>query len=151
MAGELKVKDYVAYWLQTGKRLFSPAVPEGHHVTSIVQGDRYSSEFEECWAHVRDPASGDCYVEGMDQTIQDLLTSEWEVVSCPRCEMPMPMMTMGVTSCPCPCSDLELWPNLEIPQPRSPIDSNAHLMAIRSRLLAMSRRSATRAEGSSVE
>ena len=138
MATKHKVKDYLAYWLQTGKRLFYPAMPDGHKFTSIIQGDRYSREFEECWEHICDPSSGEVHLEGMIQTIQELLSPEWEIMSCSRCEMPIPMVVLGANDSICPCNDIELWPNLEVPQPRSPIDSNQRLLAIQSRLLAVS-------------
>lgn len=138
MAAKHKVKDYLAYWLQTGKRLFYPAMPNGHKFTSIIQGDRYSQEFEDCWAHISEPSSGEAHLEGMAETIQELLSSEWEIMACSRCEMPIPMMILGANDGGCPCSDLELWPNLEVPQPRSPIDSNRRLLAIQTRLLAVS-------------
>lgn len=138
MADQQRVKDYLAYWLQTGKRLFYSAVPEGHQFKSILQGNRYSKEFESCWEQVSDPASGEAHLEGMTQTIQELLSPEWEIMACSRCEMPIPMVMMGTNSDACPCSDLDLWPNLEVPQPRSPVDSNRRLLAIHTRLLALS-------------
>ena len=30
----------------------------------IFNGDRYSSQFEDCWQKILDPESGDCYLEG---------------------------------------------------------------------------------------
>lgn len=138
MANKSRVKDYIAYWLQTGKRLFYPAMPDGHKLTSILQANRYSKEFEECWALISDPRSGDAHLEGMTQTIQELLSPEWEIVACSRCDMPIPVVMLGTNHGACPCSDLELWPNLEVPQPRSPIDSGRRLLAIQTRLLAVS-------------
>lgn len=138
MAAECKVKRYLAYWLQAGKQLICPLWPNGYPLPSIVQGDRYSPEFEQCWDYASNPASGDCYLTGMKHTIQDLLTEEWEIVGCARCDMPVPMLESGINHDACPCSDLFLWPNLDLPQPRAPIDTNAHLMAIHTRLLAVS-------------
>ena len=138
MAAKQRVKDYLAYWLQTGKRLFYAAMPDGHEFTSILQGNHYSQEFETCWEQICDPSAGDVYLEGMTQTVQELLSSEWEIMTCFRCDMPIPMVIMGRNHGTCPCSDLELWPNLELPQPRSPVDSDRHLLAIHTRLLAVS-------------
>lgn len=138
MASKQRVKDYVAYWLQTGKRLFYDAMPDGHQFTSIIQGKRYSAEFEASWEQVSDLNTGDAYLEGMTQTIQELLSSEWEIMACSRCDMPIPMVVVGTQYGACPCSDLELWPNLDVPQPRSPIDSDRRLLAIQTRLLATS-------------
>ncbi|MEM9220599.1 MAG: hypothetical protein AAGD25_40550, partial [Cyanobacteria bacterium P01_F01_bin.150] len=131
--------DYIAYWLQAGKRLFYPAMPDGHKFTSILNGSRYSQEFEACWEQVCEPSSaGDAYLEGTAQTIKELLSSEWEIIDCARCDMPIPMVEVGTYDGPCPCHDLELWPNTDLPQPRSPIDSNRRLLAIQTRLLATS-------------
>lgn len=111
-------------------------VPDGHRFASIIKGDRYSEEFEECWSYVCTSALDKTHLEGMSQTIQELLSPEWEIMSCSRCDMPVPMLTLGTNHGSCPCSDLELWPNLELPQPRLPVDSDRHLLAIQSRLLA---------------
>ncbi|MGK7890430.1 MAG: hypothetical protein AB4042_13925 [Leptolyngbyaceae cyanobacterium] len=138
MAAEYKVKQYLAYWFQAGKQLICPKFPDGYRLSSVLQGDRYSAEFENCWSYVCRPESGNCYLDGMAQTVQELLTPEWEIVACARCEMPVPMLELGINHHACPCSDLDLWPNFELPRPRSPVDTNAHLMAIHSRLLAVS-------------
>ena len=135
MAAKQKVKDYLAYWLQTGKRLFHTTMPDGQKFTSIIQGNRYSKEFESCWERISDPRAGDAHLEGMTQTVQELLSSEWEIMACSRCDMPIPMVVMGTQHSACPCSDLDLWPNLELPQPRSPVDSDRRLLAIQARLL----------------
>ena len=102
---------------------------------TVIQGDRYSDEFEQCWQRVRSPTSGDCYLEGTDQTIAELLTPAWEVSPCARCSMPIPIRNVGMPPLSCPCFDLSGWPNTEAPTPRSPIDTKAHLTQIRDRLL----------------
>lgn len=133
MAAEQDVKKYLAYWFQLGKKVFlynkKEVLPQ-----SVIQGDRYSAEFEQCWQQVLEADSRECYLEGTDQTIQELLSSSWDINSCARCNMPIAIKTMGVQPLDCPCSDLNNWPNTELPAPRSPIDSSARLNNIRNRL-----------------
>ncbi|MGL5035500.1 MAG: hypothetical protein ACRC6M_17075, partial [Microcystaceae cyanobacterium] len=68
--------------------------------------------------------------------IKELLTSNWEMLSCARCTLPVPSSLPAIPSCLCPCADLALWPNTELPLPRLPLPENDHLGCLRSRLLA---------------
>jgi hypothetical protein len=135
MASQHQIRQYLAYWFQLGKQVFLNNGCEALLPQPVIQGDRYSPEFESCWQRIMSPASGDCYLEGTDQTIQELLSSVWEINPCARCEMPVPVRSQGIPTLSCPCIDLPFWPNLDIPQPRSPINSHAQLMQIRDRLL----------------
>lgn len=135
MAAQSQVKKYLAYWLQLGKGV---CLQDGRIIQrpqNILQGDGYSQEFEACWQQVRSPASGECYLEGTEQTIEQLLTDQWDIIGCGRCAMPMPVPVAGIASPACPCHDLPSWPNLELPQPRSPVNTTDHLQGIRQRLL----------------
>ena len=135
MASKDRVKQYVAYWLQLGKKV---AIENGDKTLfpeNIIAGDRYSDEFEDCWEKILSPESGDCYIEGTDPTIAELLHSEWDIILCARCVMPIPMPTLGMPSNCCPCVDLPTWPNPELPQPRTPVNTTAHLGSIRYRIL----------------
>ncbi|MGF1481612.1 MAG: hypothetical protein ACFB4I_19365 [Cyanophyceae cyanobacterium] len=134
MAAEQDVKKYLAHWFQLGKKVSLQNGKETLSPQSVIQGDRYSAEFEQCWQRVLDADSKDCYLEGTDQTIQELLSDQWDINSCARCSMPIPMKTMGMPPLDCPCSDLNNWPNTELPAPRSPVDSSARLNTIRQRL-----------------
>jgi hypothetical protein len=109
----------------------------------VIQGDRYSQEFEDCWQLVRAPESGDCHLEGTHQTIAELLSPAWDVMGCARCSMPVPMLTVGTPDLECPCIDLPTWPNLEVPMPRAPISSQSRLIEIRDRLMKSQRHRAT--------
>ncbi|MEP0913604.1 hypothetical protein NDI45_22065 [Leptolyngbya sp. GB1-A1] len=139
MASLEQVKQYLAYWFQLGKPLIvngktsdgrSKVLPQ-----AVIQGDRYSPEFEACWQHITSGAWKSSYLEGTIQTIEELLSSQWDISSCARCAMPVPMLGLGVqTSGECPCSDLPDWPNTELPQPRDPINSRRQLTNIRDRL-----------------
>ncbi|NJR38420.1 MAG: hypothetical protein HC781_05730 [Leptolyngbyaceae cyanobacterium CSU_1_4] len=134
MASTHQVKQYLAFWLQLGKGLVVKNSPEIQRPESVIQGDRYSPEFEACWQRVTQSGGKNCYLEGTDQTLEQLLSSEWDVAACARCEMPVPILTLGVRSPGCPCEDMPLWPNTELPMPRTPVDSQAQLHRIRDRL-----------------
>lgn len=133
MASEAQVKHYLAYWFQLGKKVQlrngQSALPQ-----PVIAGDRYSQEFESLWQQMLSSGSGDCYLQGTEQTIAELLTPKWEVKSCARCDMPVPLQEMGMPPELCPCNDLPTWPNTELPAPRSPVSSQDRLQAIRDRL-----------------
>lgn len=136
MASKEKVKQYLAYWFQLGKKVLmnngqKPIIPQ-----KVIEGDRYSPEFELCWQQILLCESKDCYLEGTHQSIEQLLSPLWEIQPCARCDMPVPTIDLGMSSSPCPCHDLPSWPNTEVPAPRSPISTRARLGDIRSRLLA---------------
>lgn len=135
MASENQVRQYLAYWFQLGKKVVIRNGKEALLPKPIFRGDLYSREFEDCWLKITSPDSGDCYLEGTEETIAQLLTSEWEMILCARCPMPIPVRTSGMPASSCPCHDLGLWPNSEIPAPRSPVSSQMHLSSIRARLL----------------
>ncbi len=133
MASEDQVKRYLAHWFQLGKRVLrhngDAILPD-----PIIKGDRYSEEFEQCWQTLLDHQSGDCYLEGTSETIQELLSPRWEISSCSRCQMPVPMIDLGLQSGLCPCNDLSGWPNNELPTPREPINSKDKLNFLAHRL-----------------
>lgn len=134
MASEQHVRQYLAYWFQLGKRVLVQNGQQALSPRPVIQGDRYSDDFEACWQIIRSPQSGDCYLEGTAPTIAELLSPAWEINPCSRCSMPVPLRCVGVPSLECPCLDLPGWPNLDIPQPRSPVSSQDSLLKIRDRL-----------------
>ena len=134
MASEQQVRQYLAYWFQLGKRVLINGGEVALLPNPVIQGNRYSPQFEDCWDKIRSPESGDCYIEGTTQTIAELLTNAWEVNPCSRCSMPVPVKSLGMPAEECPCVDLPDWPNTEMPQPRSPVNSQALLGQIRDRL-----------------
>ncbi len=134
MATKEEVKRYLAYWFQLGKK-----VVIGNEVTQLLpqkifQRDRYSQEFEDCWQKILS-SSGDCYLDGTQETIAELLTPEWDMVDCSRCSMPIPLRNLGMPPVSCPCVNLPGWPNTELPGPRCPINNQEQLRAIRNRLV----------------
>lgn len=134
MASEKKVKRYLAYWFQLGKKVLLGNGQEELLPQSVIEGDRYSREFEACWQRILSSNAGDCYLEGTEQSIQQLLTPAWDITDCVRCGMPVPTFEIGMPSPTCPCYDLPSWPNLELPLPRSPVNSSDHLNTIKDRL-----------------
>jgi hypothetical protein len=134
MAPEQQVKRYLAYWFQLGKRVLIRNGDVALRPLSVMAGDRYSDEFENIWQQILSPESGDCYLEGTQETITELLTPEWVVAPCSRCEMPVPVKNVGMPPQLCPCSDLLNWPNTDLPRPREPISSQDRLREIRDRL-----------------
>lgn len=135
MASPDQVKQYLAYWFQLGKPLVINNGQETLLPEPVVQGDRYSSEFEACWQRIVDLNGENCYLDGTVQTINELLSSSWDILPCARCDMPVPMLCFGFKDTPCPCFDLPSWPNTALPRPRSPVDSRTQLNQIRDRLL----------------
>ena len=134
-ASEENIKRYLAYWFQLGKRVIFSKEGDSLLPKPIFEGTHYSQSFEECWQRILSSQS-DSYLEGTDQTIQQLLSPVWEIVDCSRCSMPVPVQ---VTSTPfpfCPCQDIPDWPNFELPLPRSPVDIQISLNNIHQRLEA---------------
>lgn len=134
MASETQVKTYVAYWFQLGKKLVwnngkAELLPE-----KVIQGDRFTSQFEDCWEKIMSVEGRDCYLVGSEATIQELLSSAWTIDQCARCAMPVPVVEVGTQPLDCACSDLDNWPNTELPAPRSPVSSQAQLNNISERL-----------------
>ncbi|MEG3899276.1 MULTISPECIES: hypothetical protein [unclassified Microcoleus] len=134
MASESEVKKYVAYWFQLGKKVLICNGSEALLPKSVIAGDRYSREFEDCWQKIISPDSGDCYLQGTEQTIAQLLTPAWDISPCARCAMPVPFRDSGMPPELCPCNDLTNWPDTEMPQPRSPVSNQLQLSGIRDRL-----------------
>lgn len=135
MASPQQVKEYIAYWFQLGKRVAIGNGAEFLHSKSVLHGDRYSAEFEFCWQRLLSTDTGDCYLEGTTQTIAQLLSPNWELIECARCQLPIPAKTTGILSSNCVCDDLSNWPNLNLPAPHLPLGSRKHLDKICSDLV----------------
>jgi hypothetical protein len=133
MASPQDVRQYLAYWFQLGKGVIVENSNETLLPSPVLAGQHYSAAFEECWRSVLENARS-CYLEGTQQTIAELLTPEWELDPCARCEMPVPIKTLGLSDLECPCVDMPTWPNTEIPKPRSPVNTQDQLAQIRDRL-----------------
>ncbi len=130
MASQQQVKQYLAHWFLVGKTVYINNGQAVRKPESILQRDQFSAEFEHCWQEILSPESGHCYLQGTDQTVEELLTSDWEVEPCARCQMPIPMKHSGVKIGACPCVDLENWPNDELPRPHLPVNNQQSLSRI---------------------
>ena len=139
MASQSQVKTYLAYWFQLGRKVILPRTSTELLPQPVIQGGRYSPEFENCWQTMICNQGKDCYLEGTNQTVAELLSPAWEIWPCARCEMPVPILDSGVQPLECPCSDLLSWPNSELPQPRSPVSNSIQICKIQSRLVAKKR------------
>ncbi len=140
MASPKAVKEYLAYWFQLGKPIIIARQNKAILPRQVIMGDRYSLEFERCWDLITNPATGDCYVSGTSQTIQELLSSKWDISNCARCTMPVPILDLGLQeSSDCVCNDMENWPNNKIPSPRQPINNMEKLTNIHRRLNKINR------------
>ncbi|AUC60151.1 hypothetical protein AA637_02825 [Cyanobacterium sp. HL-69] len=139
MASPEAVKKYLAYWFQLQKPVIIARQNKAILPKRVVMGDRYSLEFERCWDLISDPATGDCYVKGTNETIQELLSSKWDISDCARCSMPVPIIAVGFQESSCVCDDLDNWPNNELPSPREPVKNTKALSDIHRRLNRTSR------------
>jgi hypothetical protein len=136
MAQTAEVKQYLAYWFQLGKKIIISSLNQSVIPKKIFNGHGYSAEFEDLWTLVSGaPYAGEAYLEGTNQTISQLLSPQWEIMDCARCNMPVPIVQSGVQKnyC-CVCSDLDGWPNSELPNPRSPVNNQQRLTRIQSSL-----------------
>ena len=133
MASEQQVKQYLAYWFQLGKPIVNRKAQMTLLPQPILQADRYSPAFEDCWQQAAAKPQ-DYHLEGTIETIAELLSPAWEVSACSRCAMPVPVKSVGTQSLDCPCVDLPGWPNTELPQPRDPVNSQVLLSRLRDRL-----------------
>jgi hypothetical protein len=134
MASPEKVKLYLACWFQLGKKLIFDNGREILFANSVLKGDRYSDEFEACWQQILVKEGKNCYLDGTEKTLDVLFSPAWDIAACARCNMPVPTLELGVQDSSCPCIDLPSWPNLELPLPHAPVNSNARLNSISDRL-----------------
>ena len=134
MASPNDVKKYLAHWFQLGKGVLHEKDDTVYLPKSVIQGDRYSDEFEQCWQAIMQLNPDTLYLRGTEQSLADLFSPAWEIVSCARCDMPIPLTHKQLPSTPCTCEDLDNWPNEDLPRPRLPVSNHNHLARLRSRL-----------------
>jgi len=118
-----------------GKKVFINNGAASLQPRIVIDGESYSDDFEQCWQKVLSPESGECYLEGTQQTVDQLLSPEWDMIPCSRCDMPVPLKNVGMPPLLCPCNDVSTWPNTELPTPREPVKSQAQLSKILDNLL----------------
>ncbi|MEB3311918.1 MAG: hypothetical protein VKJ02_16965 [Snowella sp.] len=133
MASAIEVKEYLAYWFQLGKGVIMPKSQRVLLPNPVFEGERFSAIFEEYWKDILS-SSEDCYLDGTEQTIKELLTAHWEIVNCGRCSLPIPANHGHPFVNLCPCADMPMWPNLDLPLPRLPISDRESLSRLQCRL-----------------
>lgn len=134
MASEEQVKFYLAYWFQLGKRVVLSSEGVAVIPQPVFTFNKYSATFENYWKQLIAPENRDSYLEGTMETIDELLSSQWDISPCARCNMPVAIMDLGIGLGDCPCHDLMGWPNQELPTPRSAIDPRKHIKEIQERI-----------------
>jgi hypothetical protein len=137
MALLTQVKTYLSYWFQLGHGVRMPPGAAVVKPLTVLADGRYSSEFEAIWQQLLQPkVAAVSYLEGTDQTIAQLLAPDWDIQDCARCNLPIPTKVHGLSPQGCPCDNRGgAGPNLELMQPRAPIDSQAVLRRLCERLL----------------
>jgi len=134
MASRIQVKNYLAYWFQLGKQVVTDDGKTTFKPETVIQGEHFSPEFEQCWTEILKASGRACHLEGTDQTIDDLLSPAWDIANCARCNMLVPTPEVAFDQLLCPCNDLPTWPNEELPKPRLPVDNHKHLSEMREKL-----------------
>jgi hypothetical protein len=134
MAHAQSVRDYIAQWLQLGKKIIVGDTPVAKVPIRGVGG--YTPEFENLWHWLTSEAiAPQAYLSATDQTIAQLLSDRWEIVPCARCDTLIPMPASPTGYCPpCPCTDLPNLPNLDLVLPHPPINSQVQLAQLAERL-----------------
>lgn len=135
MASRTLVKNYLAQWMQMGKTLSLSTQNKPVQIHKILQGERYSTPFNNLWAEISTKKSQEAYLSGTSQTISDLLSNQWEIIACARCNLLVPTLGVGPrTPVCCPCDDLPNHPNLDLVSPHIPVKLATHLDALCDRL-----------------
>lgn len=135
MASRTLVKNYLAQWMQMGKTVSLSNQSKQVHIYQILQGERYSTIFNNLWDEISTTKAQEAYLSGTDQTISDLLGNQWEIIACARCNLLVPTLGVGPRApvC-CPCDDLPNHPNLDLVSPHVPVQLGTHLEALCDRL-----------------
>ncbi len=134
MASLEQVQQYLAHWFQLGKPVVIGPTQATYLPNPVIQNGRHSDDFQRCWQQILAHGGRNCYLQGTDQTLDQLMEPTWEITDCARCDMPIPMTTHGISTAACPCFDLPLWPNQQVPAPRNPVSNRRHLTRLRQRL-----------------
>jgi hypothetical protein len=137
MASRTLVKNYIAQWMQMGKSVSLSTQGEQVSIYKILNGEEYSSLFNKLWDEISTTKADQAYLDGTDQTIDDLLSDRWEIIGCARCSLLVPSLDLGprVPVC-CPCDDLPSHPNLDLVAPHVPVKLSTAINGLCDRLIA---------------
>ena len=134
MASPKEVQTYLAYWFQLGKPVHISNGRVTQRPIPVLEGNQFSRAFQDCWQTIMAMDGRDCYLEGSQETIEQLLSSQWEITDCARCGIPIAMPVLLPVAQLCPCGDIDNWPNDELPAPHMPINDRKHLGRLKTRL-----------------
>ena len=134
MASQQEVQTYLAYWFQLGKSIHINNGQITRRPMPVLEGDRFSRDFQDCWQAIMAVGGRNCYLDGSSETIAQLLSPAWEITNCARCNIPTAMETVMPVAKPCACGDLDSWPNNELPPPHMPINNKEHFSRLKTRL-----------------
>lgn len=135
MASRTLVKNYLAQWMQMGKTVSLSTQNKPVHIHKILQGERYSTPFNNLWSEISTTKAQEAYLSGTSQTISDLLSNHWEIIACARCSLLVPILGVGPrTPVCCPCDDIPNHPNLDLVSPHVPVKLATHMDALCDRL-----------------
>ncbi len=134
MASPKEVQTYLAHWFQLGKSVHISNGLITLRPVPVIEGDRLSRAFQDCWQAIMAVGGRDCYLDGASETIEQLLSPQWEIINCARCAIPTAMSTVMPVAQLCPCGDIDHWPNDELPAPHMPINNINHFSKLKTRL-----------------
>ena len=137
MASRTLVKNYIAQWMQMGKSISLSTQGKQVSIYKIINGEEYSSLFNKLWDEISTTKADEAYLDGTDQTIDDLLSDRWEIIGCARCSLLVPSLDLGprVPVC-CPCDDLPTHPNLDLVAPHVPVKLSTAINELCDRLIS---------------
>ena len=134
MASPKEVQNYLAYWFQLGKSVHIGNGSAPQRPTPVLEGHQLSRAFQDCWQAIMANDGRDCYLDGTEETVEQLLSPQWEITDCSRCSIPIAMPVVMPVAQLCPCGDLDNWPNDEVPSPHMPINNKKHFSRLKTRL-----------------
>ncbi|MEM6253392.1 MAG: hypothetical protein AAF821_10765 [Cyanobacteria bacterium P01_D01_bin.156] len=134
MASQQEVQTYLAYWFQLGKSVHINNGQGTQRPMPVLEGGQFSRAFQDCWQAIIAVEGRNCYLEGSTETIEELLSPQWEITDCALCSMPTAMSNVMPVAGLCTCSDLDSWPNNEVPAPHMPINNKKHFSRLKTRL-----------------
>ncbi len=134
MASPQEVQTYLAYWFQLGRSVHISNGLTTLRPVPVLEGNQLSRAFKDCWQAIMAVGGRDCYVDGSSETIEQLLSPQWEIINCARCTVPTAMSTVMPVAKLCPCGDMDHWPNNEVPPPHMPINNKKHFSRLKTRL-----------------
>lgn len=134
MASQQEVQTYLAHWFQLGKSVHINNGQITRRPMPVLEGGQFSRDFQDCWQAIMAVEGRNCYLDGANETIEELLSPKWEITSCALCDMPTTISGVMPIAGLCTCSDLDSWPNNELPAPHMPINNKKHFSRLKTRL-----------------